>query len=1664
MIGRLLRVLDGIGHPIDSSELLDVLLLARTIADSGKAAEAAGAVGGEEGEPQDDTPLSDVDVEQPVHLTGSSGVGPDPMPRQESEQPARQPHLLFPDTRAKDLTAGSAAHAMRVPGPRPLPGTNHLARSLRPLRAYREHPHRTVVDVEATVRLAAESDTFDVVLQPAHELRNAAVLLVDDSSSMRVWRSLSAEVGRLLQRGGIFRTVQIRRFSPPDLAREARGSHRTGADPTVTFLLTDGVHPAWSSAAVANALAVLGARGPLAALTPLPQRLWRTTALQPQPYLLKATQPLPALQELIALDPLSEERQLLAPGQLSLPVVALLPSSLGTWSQLVARPATAHLIDAAVLDRLGVDVPEDADTSEYPEFPSDSVPPDRLIAAFRGAFSPQAYRLAVRLSAITPLSPHVMQLVRAAALPEATSTHVAEVLLGGLLRRLEDGDCASRELPASLYGDDLYAFQPGVRELLSSGLSRAQTQEVTEAVGRALEPYLGRLPDFAVLTPSASGTVRLSEEASPFAALEAPAAAEQPASSSGASDVLFHGEARLTGLGGVALVRASARAVAAAARSGTLIPFLIEQHLLTRGHKPSRPQVTTWEHGLVTLATVLTDAGLADVEMLVEYALPRNSVRIQVVLAGVDPGHLEPSYVLVDLKQWAAAVPDEDNPDLCRPDGYVHLVLNPVERMRRFSAYLVRFNDVLSRHPQRVVAAVYLPNAGALGVDGLQGNGGDRRVELFTGDRRSAFLDFLRVRFSCNHPGDRAADELLAARPLPPSRLFAVAAPALNERQQFVLLGEQQVAYSLVLRAVRRVQRSGHKEVVIVSGGPGTGKSTIALQLLGDLYRQGVNVSHATGSPAFTRFLRTVGGRRRSAKELFRYFNSFMQAEPNMLDVLICDEAQRIRATSVNRYTTSELRTGKSQIDELIDVARVTVFLLDEHQNVRPGELGTVAEIKSAAERKGLPVRLVELEGNFRCGGSDVYTSWVLRLLGLEPGGPVPWEPDGRMQILVADDPQDMEAFLRQRQIEGYSVRMTAGYCWRWSSLREGGDELSPDVVIGDWARPWPSLSDRSVPGAPSRDLWATDPAGFGQVGNVYTAQGFEYDWCGVIIGPDMVWRRDGFVTDRTGSRDPALTRSTSDEETDRLIRNAYKVLLTRGLVGTVVCPTDPETRARLLEQGAQPLTGRLRRPEEMLHESQRQIAYRPSYNGPAQVTGGPGTGKTLVALHRVRHLLTRSPGTRLLLASYSEAAAAALQERLSVLLEHDTALLDRVVVTGIDAYAHGVVAQTDGTASRLLSRDEELRLWQRVVRTLDLPWDERFMADEYRHVVLAQDLRDRPSYLRAARLGRGRPLSPQRRALVWSAVELFESNVEAQGFMSSLRVCLRAAELLAAGELPAVDHVVVDEAQELHPAQWRVLRAAVAQGFDDLFITGDPHQRTHKGRVSFRSLGISVVGRSSRLTLSYRSTEEILRFSAGLFTEALVEDLSGHGADTLADHHSLQHGSPPVVSMYATEGDEMDALVDRVRGWIAQGVRPSDIGVCARFARILERAHGAMAAAGVIAVRVEGSRSPREDGVHLVSMHRMKGLEFRCVAVLGLSAAAGQLGAHRASPEADASQDEEDLLRERSLLFLACTRAREELSVSWSGTAGPLVPELTEHGTLAGHPASIPGSSTDPS
>lgn len=610
------------------------------------------------------------------------------------------------------------------------------------------------------------------------------------------------------------------------------------------------------------------------------------------------------------------------------------------------------------------------------------------------------------------------------------------------------------------------------------------------------------------------------------------------------------------------LYRASVARLRSEIDSGSLVPTLIEQFRFRMGYTPSPSEVRSWERSLQVLSADLVEAGLEGVEALVEYQLPMTSKRADVVLCGMHPRTGRPSFVVAELKQWSRALMLEGSDDICLLEGLGER-LHPVEQVRRYCTHLHDFAAVLEDTPEELTGVAYLHNATDGDVDGLWDLPASDWGRLFTGQRRGQFQSFLRSRLA-PAAGTEAADLLLGSAMRPSKQLLTLASAEIQEREQFVLLDEQQTAYSLVMRAVERARSANAKEVLVVTGGPGSGKSVIALSLLGELSRRGRSVLHATGSSAFTQTLRKVAGRRQPrVQQMFRYFNQFAGVERNGLDVLILDEAHRIRETSANRYTKAQLRTGRPQVEELIDAARVPVFLLDEHQVVRPGEIGTVADIRQAATRLGLDSRVIELEGQFRCGGSRAYERWVLHLLGLEGEGPVDWEGDENFDLLLGRGPSQMEEHLRRLLEEGYGARLAAGYCWRWSDPVPGG--LVADVQIGDWQRPWNNKKQTSHAGAPGTPFWASDPAGFEQVGCVYTAQGFEYDYSGVIMGPDLVWRTDRWVARPEFSFDTQVKRADT-ASFDQAVRNTYKVLLTRGMRGTVLFSTDPETQELLRE------------------------------------------------------------------------------------------------------------------------------------------------------------------------------------------------------------------------------------------------------------------------------------------------------------------------------------------------------------------------------------------------------------------------------------------------------------------------------------------------------------------
>ena len=328
---------------------------------------------------------------------------------------------------------------------------------------------------------------------------------------------------------------------------------------------------------------------------------------------------------------------------------------------------------------------------------------------------------------------------------------------------------------------------------------------------------------------------------------------------------------------------------------------------------------------------------------------------------------------------------------------------------------------------------------------------------------------------------------------------------------------------------------------------------------MADLLREGRNAHYATGSRVSTETLWEIIGSR--SRATFKYFNSYGRAEFNEVDVLICDESHRIRETSNSRFLKRELRSSKPQVREILDAAKVAVFFIDDRQIVRPNEIGSTRHIVQHAEAVGAQVSEYELDVQFRCAGSDGFVNWIDNTLGVRRTANVIWDGSDGFDFRIVASPEALETTIRQRSDEGFTARVAAGFCWRWSDPLPDGT-LAEDVVIEDYRRPWDAKPGnwRLAPGIPSASLWATDPNGINQIGCVYNIQGFELDYIGVIWGRDLRYDLDDqtWVGDKTQSADSVVKRSK--EQFVDLVKNTYRVLLSRGIKGCYVFFMDKNT------------------------------------------------------------------------------------------------------------------------------------------------------------------------------------------------------------------------------------------------------------------------------------------------------------------------------------------------------------------------------------------------------------------------------------------------------------------------------------------------------------------------
>jgi len=450
------------------------------------------------------------------------------------------------------------------------------------------------------------------------------------------------------------------------------------------------------------------------------------------------------------------------------------------------------------------------------------------------------------------------------------------------------------------------------------------------------------------------------------------------------------------------------------------------------------------------------------------------------------------------------------------------------------------------------------------------------------------------------------------------------------------------------------------------------------------------------------------------------------------------------------------------------------------------------------------------------------------------------------------------------------------------------------------------------------------------------------------------------------------------------------------------------------------------------LHPSQERLVTR-SFNGPARVLGGAGTGKTVVAMHRSRHLAAKiftAPNDRVLVTTYTGNLADNIEAILKILCGEEQS---RIEVVHLHAFAVRLL-RSQGVEGDIASLEEIEELWQQAIAIIGArEFDSSFLRKEWEDVVLANGVEDKETYLRIPRSGRGKTLSRPQRARVWQLFEHYREALRRQFRRDWLTVIRDARHVLESGKVKlSYQAVVVDEAQDFHPEEWRLIRALVPAGPNDIFLVGDAHQRIYGPKVVLSRCGISIQGRSSCLKINYRTTEQIRSWAMPILQGVEADDLDGKRDDERG-YQSLLSGPEPEARHFSNRNEERDFLATTIRSLVKER-KPEEICLVARTNSLIRDEYGPLLKnLGIPHQILDRGREKPDSGIRLATMHRVKGLEFPVMLLAGINAKTMPLRVASLADDPAALADHED--RERSLLFVAATRARDRLIVTGWGT-----------------------------
>lgn len=611
------------------------------------------------------------------------------------------------------------------------------------------------------------------------------------------------------------------------------------------------------------------------------------------------------------------------------------------------------------------------------------------------------------------------------------------------------------------------------------------------------------------------------------------------------------------------------------------IEFLLsQQYLRTTGHRPAPAEFKAWQNSLFEVGKVLQDDTIPDdMGVALEYTVPQTSKRIDVLLTGEDEAGV-PKLVIIELKQWSEVrFSEKDGIIWARRGGKAGETEGPHPSYQAWSyaALLNDFNTAVYEGGVALQPCAYLHNYprrdGVIDHPAYEPH--MQRAPLFLRKEADQLKAFIRQHV--RHGDKRKLLYLIEHGKIRPSKMLADSvAGLLQGKPEFVLVDDQKLVFETVLQADAKAHKGldqgkePRKQVVIVQGGPGTGKTVVAVNLLAALLKRQRNARYVSknAAPRSVYAAKLTGTFKKThIHNLFSGSGAFTESPLNSFDTLIVDEAHRLNEKS-GLYSN----LGENQVKEVIQAARCTVFFVDDDQRVTLSDVGHSDELRKWARELGADVTELALASQFRCSGSDGYVAWLDYVLDIRPTANTELDTL-EYDFRVLDTPTALHALIEEKNRASNKARVVAGYCWGWPSKK---DTQAFDIVMPEYGyrRQWNLTQDGS--------LWIMADTSVAQVGCIHTCQGLEVDHVGVIIGPDLVYRDGRIQTDASAraksdksikglgtirKRDPQAAQALAD----RIIKNTYRTLMTRGMKGCYVYCCDPALgeylRSRLSQQ-----------------------------------------------------------------------------------------------------------------------------------------------------------------------------------------------------------------------------------------------------------------------------------------------------------------------------------------------------------------------------------------------------------------------------------------------------------------------------------------------------------------